>query len=104
MVHYLIRLHAGVNAETCKFRSSSFVGECYHNMNCVAICMTEQATGGFCEGVLHRVCVCTKAGVMVVVAAEAGMVVVVVVAAVVMAHPAMEETAGWRLKRSRGHA
>ncbi|KAI4963573.1 defensin Tk-AMP-D1.1-like [Hordeum vulgare subsp. vulgare] len=56
----LLFLTLGAEAELCKARSRTFKGRCTRNDNCVAVCMTENFTGGYCHGVVERHCMCTK--------------------------------------------
>ncbi|KAF7089170.1 hypothetical protein CFC21_092191 [Triticum aestivum] len=56
----LLFLTLGAEAELCKQHSRTFKGRCTHNDNCVAICLTENFTGGYCHGIVERHCMCTK--------------------------------------------
>ncbi|KQJ93557.1 hypothetical protein BRADI_3g05330v3, partial [Brachypodium distachyon] len=52
---------AGAEAKLCEERSQKFRGPCKFNTNCVAVCVTEGYTGGYChKTVFHSHCMCTK--------------------------------------------
>ncbi|GJN19103.1 hypothetical protein PR202_gb06341 [Eleusine coracana subsp. coracana] len=89
MVYDLIGPYAGVDANLCKTPSKTFKGECFHNVNCARICTSEGATGGFCEGHIHRKCMCTSDC-----RSQGG-------GSPARGPPAAEKTMSWR---SRGHA
>lgn len=49
-------VRAGAEAKVCYSRSRTFKGWCYHSINCIAICITEGDTSGFCQA---GACMCT---------------------------------------------
>ncbi|TVU32771.1 hypothetical protein EJB05_24527, partial [Eragrostis curvula] len=57
---FLLLLSFGAEAMLCSGRSRTFKGWCTHNMNCAAVCMTEDYDSGHCEGIVIRKCMCTK--------------------------------------------
>ncbi|KAL6629924.1 hypothetical protein ACP70R_029689 [Stipagrostis hirtigluma subsp. patula] len=55
----LLFLTLGAEADICVFPSLTFEGWCANNQNCAAVCVNEGYDGGFCQGQIHRKCMCT---------------------------------------------
>lgn len=49
-----------IAADNCESVSTHFQGYCLMKSNCKSVCLTEGFTDGYCKGLIHRKCQCSK--------------------------------------------